>query len=91
VAKTTQLAESNCLFRGRVNSQVQFRVKITDYPKLCNPNAKVPAKSKHWNNFRDRGKNSRNIQYKIGVGESNGDIISAAALHLAINTTSGAF
>jgi hypothetical protein len=29
-------------------------------PKLCHPNAKVPSKPKHWNNFRDRGKNSRN-------------------------------
>ena len=79
-------------FGGRVDTKLHSGVQTPENPKFWNRNAKFPAKSIQSNNFstvRDRQKISTDALYKIGVGESNGDVNFALGRHLANKTTSG--
>ena len=79
-------------FRGRVDKKLHLGDKPPKNPKFWNRNAKFPAKSMHSNNFwtvRDRQKISIDSLYKIGVVESNGDVIFGIGRHPAAKTTSG--
>ena len=65
-------------FGGRVDTKLHLGVKTPQKPKFRNRDAKFPAKSIQPNNFwtvRDRQKISTESLYKVGVGESNGDVI----------------
>jgi hypothetical protein len=79
-------------FGGRVNTKLRLRVKTPENLEVWNLHAKFAAKSMHSNNFsmvRDKRKISTDDRYNIGIGESNGDVISTLGHHLAAKTTSG--
>ena len=79
-------------FGGRIDMKLHLGVKIPENPKFWNRDAKFPAKSIHSNNFwtvRDRRKISTECLHKIGVGESNCNVIFGLGRHLAAKTTSG--
>ena len=79
-------------FGGHVDTKTHSGVKTPKNPKFWNRGAKFPAKSIHSNNVWtvwDRRKISTDSLYKVGVGESNGDVISALGRHLMPKTTSG--
>ena len=78
-------------FGGRVDTKLHLGVKPPENPKFWNRDAKFPAKWIHSINFwtaRDRRKISTDSLGKIGVRESNGDVIFALGRHLAAKTTS---
>ena len=92
MAQTTRFAVRKCLLGVALIRNYISGSKPPKNPKFWNRNAKFPAKSIHSNNFwtvGDRRKISTDRLYKIGVGESNRDVISAAGRHLAVKTTSG--
>jgi hypothetical protein len=78
-------------FGSRIDTKLHFGVKNPQNLKFWNWDAKFPAKSIHLNNFWTV-RNIRNIStdhlLKIGVGELNGDVISAIGRNLVTETTS---
>jgi hypothetical protein len=76
--------------RGCVDVKLHFLVKTLKTSKTL----EIPNKSVHSNDFwtvRDERKIPTDRLYENGVGESNGDVISAAGRLIAAQTISGSF
>ena len=80
-------------FGGRVDTKLYLGVKNPRKPQIletgCQISSQINIHEQLLNGIRDRRKISIDSLYKIGVGESNGDIIFALGRHLAAKTTSG--
>jgi hypothetical protein len=90
MAQTTRFACKEVPFRCRVHRKLHFGVKAPRKPPIFELGYQISSQiTNNFSTVRHRRKSSADSLNKIGVGESNGDVIFPLGRHLAVKTTFG--
>ena len=98
MAQTTRFGVRKCLLEVALirydTIRYTFRGQNPQKPKILEPECQISSQINTLEQLlnelkRDRRKISTHSLYKIGVGESNGNVIFGLGRHLAAKTTSG--